>query len=75
MSGLPSPSERSCNVVARQLAAYNARDLEAFMACWHREAQLLLFPSALLATGSDEIRTRHAARFFVKIDETKRGSS
>lgn len=55
--------ERSRAVIARQLAAYNARDLEAFMACWHADAQLFLFPGTILATGAAEIRERHAARF------------
>ena len=27
-------------VVARQLAAYNARDIDAFMACWREDAQV-----------------------------------
>ena len=50
-------------VVARQLAAYNARDIEAFMACWREDAQVFEHPSTLLADGAAAIRARHVARF------------
>ena len=50
-------------VVARQLAAYNARDIEAFMALWREDAQMFEHPSTLLADGAAEIRARHLVRF------------
>jgi hypothetical protein len=50
-------------VVGRQLDAYNARDIEAFMACWADDAQYFAFPETLLAEGSQPIRERHVARF------------
>ncbi len=50
-------------VVAKQLAAYNARDIEAFMATWREDAQYFEHPSKLLANGAAEIRARHAVRF------------
>ena len=50
-------------VVRRQLDAYNARDIEAFMACWSDDAQYFAFPDQLLASGAAEIRARHVARF------------
>ncbi|HTZ35302.1 MAG TPA: GNAT family N-acetyltransferase [Stellaceae bacterium] len=50
-------------VVHRQLDAYNARDIDAFMACWADEAQLFEHPSTVLARGAAEIRERHIARF------------
>ena len=56
---MTSPTE----IVARQLDAYNARDIEAFMACWAAEAAYYAFPSEVLATGADAIRARHLARF------------
>ncbi|MBF9234822.1 nuclear transport factor 2 family protein [Microvirga alba] len=53
------PSE----IVQRQLDAYNARDIEAFMSHWAEEAQYFAFPSELLANGAAQIRERHMARF------------
>ena len=50
-------------VVQRQLDAYNARDIEAFMASWSQDAQYFEHPSKLLASGAAEIRERHIARF------------
>lgn len=50
-------------VVARQLDAYNARDIEAFMRCWADDAQYFQHPSTLLASGAAAIRQRHVARF------------
>jgi hypothetical protein len=50
-------------VVARQLAAYNARDIEAFMAAWREDAQMFEHPATLLADGAAEIRARHVVRF------------
>jgi hypothetical protein len=50
-------------VVARQLYAYNAREIDAFMASWHEDAQYFAHPSDLLANGAAEIRARHVIRF------------
>jgi hypothetical protein len=50
-------------VVQRQLDAYNARDIERFMACWAQDAQVFAFPDELLADGAAEIRARHVIRF------------
>ncbi|WP_413988302.1 nuclear transport factor 2 family protein [Labrys okinawensis] len=50
-------------VIAGQLAAYNARDIEAFMAFWHEGAEIFEHPSTLLAAGAADIRARHLVRF------------
>jgi hypothetical protein len=50
-------------IVARQLDAYNARDIDGFMAAWHDDAQYFEHPDKLLASGAVEIRARHVARF------------
>lgn len=50
-------------VAAGQLAAYNARDIEAFMAFWHENAEIFEHPSTLLAAGAAQIRARHIVRF------------
>ena len=50
-------------VVRRQLDAYNAKDIDAFMAEWAEDAQYFAFPSTLLASGAAAIRARHVERF------------
>ena len=59
---LSSASEAEA-VVARQLDAYNARDIDAFMAAWRDDAEFFAHPNELLARGAAEIRARHLARF------------
>ena len=49
--------------VQKQLEAYNARDIDAFMLWWADNCQYYEFPSRLLASGAAEIRERHVARF------------
>lgn len=49
--------------VARQLEAYNAKDIDAFMACWAPGCEYHAFPGTLLARGTDAIRARHVERF------------
>lgn len=51
------------DVVKAQLDAYNAKDIEAFMAMWAADAEIYAYPDALLARGSAEIRARHVVRF------------
>ncbi len=50
-------------VIQQQLDAYNARDIDAFMACWADDALYYEHPDTLLASGKSEIRERHIARF------------
>lgn len=50
-------------VVQRQLNAYNARDIDAFMACWAADAKIYAHPDTLLADGAAAIRARHETRF------------
>lgn len=54
---------RAEEIVAGQLAAYNDRDLEAFLAYWGAKAQIFHWPDTLAADGLDAIRSAHAARF------------
>ncbi len=49
--------------VQKQLEAYNARDIDAFMAWWAEDCQCFLFPDQPLARGTAEIRARYIARF------------
>lgn len=50
-------------VVARQLEAYNAHDIESFMAHWATHSRYYEYPEGLLANGHDQIRARHTTRF------------
>ncbi len=49
--------------VEMQLAAYNARDIDAFMPWWAENCEYYVFPSTLLASSAAEIRARHIERF------------
>lgn len=50
-------------IVEAQLEAYNARNLDAFLATYAEDAQLFEHPSKLLASGATQMRERYAARF------------
>lgn len=50
-------------VVQRQLDAYNARDVEAFMATYAEDAQQFEHPATLLISGSAQLRERITLRF------------
>ena len=50
-------------IVAAQLEAYNARDLDAFLATYAENAELFEHPSKLLASGMAQLRERYAIRF------------
>ncbi len=50
-------------IVQGQLDAYNAKDIDTFMAFWAEDAQVFAHPDTLLANGAAEIRARHVLRF------------
>lgn len=58
----PSSTER---MVQAQVAAYNRRDLDAFLATMAPDARLYAFPDSLLHAGHDELR-RVYGRLFAK---------
>jgi hypothetical protein len=45
-------------VIQRQLAAYNARDIEALLATYHEDAEQNLLHAGPIATGHAAIRKR-----------------
>lgn len=51
------------DVVKAQLDAYNARDIDAFMQCWAKDARMYAHPDTLLTEGHAAIRARHVERF------------
>lgn len=50
-------------VIERQLAAYQAKNLDAFVACYAPDVELYEFPDKLLAKGAAALRERYQARF------------
>jgi len=50
-------------VVERQLAAYNAKDLEAWLATYAHDARQYELAGKLLASGHAELRARSEVRF------------
>ncbi len=50
-------------VVQKQLDAYNARDIDAFLSTYADEAELFGFPNTPSAKGKEEMRKRYTARF------------
>jgi hypothetical protein len=49
--------------VQKQLDAYNARDIDAFMQWWTDDCRHYEFPARPIASGAAEIRARYAVRF------------
>lgn len=47
----------------RQLAAYNARDLDAFAACFAEDVEVYDFPGVLALSGREAFRARYEKRF------------
>lgn len=58
---IPSPDAET--PVRQQLDAYNARDIDAFLACWTNDCQVFDFPATLAFIGKDSLRARHVERF------------
>jgi hypothetical protein len=50
-------------VIARQLEAYNARNIDALLATYADDAQMFDFPATLLAAGAASLRERFLVRF------------
>ncbi|MCV2360101.1 nuclear transport factor 2 family protein [Paucibacter sp. TC2R-5] len=59
MSNHPAPEF----VVQAQLDAYNARDMDAWLATYATDAKQYAYPGVLLASGHAEIRARMTERF------------
>jgi len=58
-----TPQEMTA-VVQAQLEAYNARDTDAFCACFHDEVEIYeLYTGKVVGRGMTEFRTRYRALF------------
>lgn len=51
------------DVVDRQIAAYNRRDLDGFISCYADNAKVVQPDGSFLASGHDEIRARYGELF------------
>jgi hypothetical protein len=51
------------DVIDQQIAAYNRRDLDGFIACYAANAKVVQPDGSLLASGHDEIRARYGELF------------
>ncbi len=66
LMALPSSAlaqDAPADVVQKHLAAYNARQVEATLATYAENAQLIEFPSKVLAEGLAALRVRYVTRF------------
>ena len=63
LSGCAATSLTPDNVVERQVAAYNKRDIEAFLATYSDDVTLVNFPGDLMYTGKSEMRARYETMF------------
>jgi hypothetical protein len=59
----PADSGAPEAIVQRQLDAYNARDMDAFLATYADDAELFEFPATSQTRGKEEMRKRYAPRF------------
>lgn len=50
-------------IVQKQLDAYNARDIEAFLATYTDDVELFMFPATLLSKGKEAMRQTYAPMF------------
>ncbi len=47
----------------KQLDAYNAKDIEAFLSCYHDDVQVYDFPNDSVFSGKNDVRQRYATLF------------
>lgn len=61
-------NETSEQVVQRQLDAYNARDIDAFMATYSNDIELYNYPNKLVGKGKESMRKTYG-RMFKQVTE------
>lgn len=61
--GLLRPKKGPAAVVERQCAATNARDLEAFTACFSEDAVVCVFPEQVTGQGREALRQEYGELF------------
>eukprot|EP00741_Cyanophora_paradoxa_P013624 tig00020704_g13153.t1 len=64
MASTAEKAQSPIAVVQRQVETYNARDIDAFLACFADDALLVnLDDGKVLASGKEEMRPRYVERF------------
>lgn len=53
----------SGELAEKQLAAYNARNIENFLACYSNDVEVYEFPSILTYKGKEKMRERYSKMF------------
>lgn len=60
---LTSAEQSALAVVARRTAAYNAHDIDAFLATYHEDLLVYEYPDNLLGEGTDRMRNIFGPQF------------
>lgn len=55
--------KKAVDIAQKQLDAYNARDIEAFVACYSDSVQVYNFPGQLIMEGRESMRQGYAGFF------------
>ncbi|MGF1753350.1 nuclear transport factor 2 family protein [Vibrio makurazakiensis] len=55
--------QETIRVVDAQLAAYNARDIDAFIACYHDDIEISLFSVGIQIRGKQALKERYEQKF------------
>lgn len=54
---------KAATIVQKQLDAYNARDIDAFMETYSDSVKIYNHPNELIMSGKEELRNRYATMF------------
>ncbi|MBI3229151.1 MAG: nuclear transport factor 2 family protein [Burkholderiales bacterium] len=58
-----TPQTVAADLAQAQLDAYNARDIEGFLACYADDVKIYAYPDTLMCEGKEAMRSRYAGRF------------
>lgn len=58
-----TPQTLALQLAQAQLDAYNAHDMEAFLACYADDVKIYSYPDTLICEGREAMRTRYTTRF------------
>ena len=62
-SGVTEEEQAALAAVARRTAAYNAHDIEAFLATYHEDLRVYEYPHRFLGEGTDRMRDIFGPQF------------
>ncbi len=58
-----TPQTEAQALAQAQLDAYNARDMDAFVACYAKDVKVYSYPDTLMFEGHEAMRARYTTRF------------